>query len=415
MAAPARRYLAWMFAAFAVLLAGVAVLSLYVDPYRIFYLPGRLDDAVARPRATQHVVLTKARGIAQVQPRTVVLGNSRAEVGFDPHAPAWPASWQPVYNAAVPGSGLAQSVDMLAQALRSGHVQHVVVGLEFLDFLTDADAPADAPAENPDPAALRPRRDALRTLLTLDSAVDSIVTLTTAGDGYAADVTARGFNPLRQYVLDARREGYAGLFLQRDVENARNYARQPHALFRRGAQSSEAWRDLERLLALADRGGVELNLVVYPYHAHTLELMRGAGLWPAFEAWKVHLADVVERHAGSRPTCMLWDFSGYHAYARERVPPAGDRTTELAWYWEAGHFKPALGERMLDRMFGKDAGADFGRCLTRVSAPQVLSAIRAERERYVAQQPDAVARLAALSAASAPRAGPVRRRPAADP
>lgn len=415
MAAPARRYLAWMFAAFAVLLAAVALLSLYVDPYRVFHAPGRLDDAVARPRATQHVVLTKTLGVAQVQPRTVVLGNSRAEVGFDPHAPAWPASWQPVYNAAIPGSGLAQSVDMLAQALRSGPVQHALVGLEFLDFLTDADAPADPGAVSADPAAPRPRWDALRTLLTLDSAVDSVVTLASVSDIYAADVTPRGFNPLRQYVLDARREGYAGLFLQRDVENARNYARQPHALFQRGSQSSEAWRELERLLAMAEHAGVDVDLVVYPYHAHTLELMRGAGLWPAFEAWKMRLAEVVERHAQARRGCMLWDFSGYHAYARERVPAPTDRTTQLAWYWEAGHFKPALGERMLERMYGTREDADFGRCLTRASAPQVLSAIRAERERYAADEPEVVARLAALSAASAQPLEPVRRRPAADP
>jgi hypothetical protein len=402
-----------MAATFMLALIGVALLSLYVDPYRLFHLPRRLDDAIARPRATQHVVLTKTLGIAQVRPRTVVLGNSRAEIGFDPGASAWPASWQPVYNAAIPGAGLGQSVEMLAVALRSGEVRHVVVGLEFLDFLMDPDEPLADERDGDERTPLRTRWEALRTLLTLDSAVDSVVTLASVGNAYAPDVTARGFNPLRQYVLDARRDGYAALFLQRDTENARSYARQPHALFRRGTQTSDTWRDLERLLTLAQRAGVQVDLVVYPYHAHTLELLRDAGLWPAFEAWKTRLAETVARHNGTR-ACALWDFSGYHAYARERVPARAERSVEMAWYWEAGHFKPALGERVLQRMYGAPAGADFGRCLTEATVPAALSAIREEREVYAAQEPETVARLAALSAAAAQRATSRAARPPAD-
>src|SRR4051812_5589558 len=98
-----RRYLACLAVAFIALTAAAALVSAYVDPYRLLALPGRLDDAAARPRATQHVKLTKLLGVTRAAPRTAVLGNSRAEIGFDPRSPAWPAAWQPVYDAAIPG------------------------------------------------------------------------------------------------------------------------------------------------------------------------------------------------------------------------------------------------------------------------------------------------------------------------
>lgn len=39
----------------------------------------------------------------------------------------------------------------------------------------------------------------------------------------------------------------------------------------------------------------------------------------------------------------------------------GDRRTQLQYYWEAGHFKKALGNRMIARMLGEENG--FGRKL----------------------------------------------------
>ena len=43
----------------------------------------------------------------------------------------------------------------------------------------------------------------------------------------------------------------------------------------------------------------------------------------------------------------LWDFSGFSPYADEAVPLPGDTHSEMRWYWEAGHFKKSLGDRLL--------------------------------------------------------------------
>jgi hypothetical protein len=35
----------------------------------------------------------------------------------------------------------------------------------------------------------------------------------------------------------------------------------------------------------------------------------------------------------------------------EEIPAPGDRTTRMTYYWEGGHFKKALGDRMIERLF----------------------------------------------------------------
>ena len=402
----ARRYLASMGAAFVLVLVAAALLSAYVDPYRVFDLPGHLDDASPRPRAEQQVRLTKVVGVQRVHPRTLVIGNSRAEIGLDPQSAEWPSSWQPVYNAAIPGTDLSTGIAMLEHALRVGKVAHVVVGLEFLDFLVAADEPSQEDPADADGAATESTRwQAARTLLTLDSILDAALTLQARGDPYAADITARGFNPLRDYRLAVRREGYGALFEQRNRENARSFALLPHDIFERGGRSSPSWRQLERLLALAKDHDVRVIGIIYPYHAQTLELFRAAGLWEAFEAWKARLAEVMPARAEvGGEACALWDFSGYHAYASEPVPARGVLGVDLAWYWEAGHFKSTLGERMLQRIGGGQPEPAFGRCLTPATAPDDRAAIRAERGVWAANNPDAVASLAALWAEAKRRA-----------
>jgi hypothetical protein len=172
-------------------------------------------------------------------------------------------------------------------------------------------------------------------------------------------VRADGFRPLADYSVIAGREGYGALFLQREQENARSYAKLPHSLYADRTSTSNAWRALDRILQLAQARDIEVHLVIYPYHAHLLEIFRAYGLWPLFEEWKRALVRKVgadRAAAGWSPA--LWDFSGYDQYTTERVPPLGDKSSQVHWYWEAGHFKRELGELVLARVFG--GGGSFG-------------------------------------------------------
>ena len=117
---------------------------------------------------------------------------------------------------------------------------------------------------------------------------------------------------------------------------------------------------------------------------------------PAFAAWKKRLVEVVgSDEAGDNRRCALWDFSGYHAHARESVPELGDKSSIVASYWEAGHFKHELGDRMLAQIFDHpDDG--FGVCLTAANVDQQIAALSRGEERYVKERPAETAQITYL-------------------
>jgi hypothetical protein len=100
----------------------------------------------------------------------------------------------------------------------------------------------------------------------------------------------------------------------------------------------------------------------------------------------------------------LWDFSGFAPYADEPVPMPGDKRAEMRWYWEAGHFKKALGDIILERIFeagGSETG--WGRRLKGGDVETHLLRQRMERDAYELSHSGDSAELAKLVAAA--RAG----------
>jgi len=107
------RYLYQWFLATALILIVVAAINLVVDPYGIFRLIDAPGFNSVKPAAPSRGPMVKAYQVQRVQPKTLILGNSRAELGLDPNHPAWPQTARPVFNAALPGTGTDTSLRFL--------------------------------------------------------------------------------------------------------------------------------------------------------------------------------------------------------------------------------------------------------------------------------------------------------------
>lgn len=391
----------WVFMLVALLLGAMAF-NYWVDPYGLYRSRGAGDW---KPHAATQGDLVKPYLVLRHPPRTLILGNSRAEVGFDPEDTAWPESSRPVFNLALPGTGTRVARRLFEHVLAAHPPQAVVLGVDFMDFLVDPGARGGDPAmtrrllTGPDgqPNALRwlqMLHDGASTLASLDAVVHSLDTLRLEGRPGVAHLTAAGFNPMHDYRQIARHEGYFNLFRQRDRENIRAYQQRPKNLYARGTRTSPAFDDITAILDAARAHDIPVKVIIYPYHAHLLEILRITGCWELFEDWKRELAHRVATHG--RGQTVLWDFSGYHPYAREQVPAAGDRRTVVRWYWEAGHFKKELGQQVLLRLFGAGE-ASFGAVLTPANVDSHLAALRSEGERYRLARSGAVADLERLA------------------
>lgn len=384
-----------------------ALVNLLVDPYGIYDLVVKRGLNEIKPHAGANGSMAKAYQVQRVKPRTLVLGNSRAEVGFNPESRAWPQALQPVYNLALPGTGPITSLHYLEHAAAVKKPAMVVLGVDFMDFLVREDAgPYRADAEgkllpverrllvtrsgHPNPDHLQQRvEDFSATVLSLDALIHSISTVNAQHARYPADLTERGFNPMRDYEDISKREGYYAMFRQRDQENARAYLRRPKSIYSGGKTSSPQLEILRRIIAVSQAQNAELRIVIYPYHAHLLEIFHEADLWPVFEEWKRALAQIAAEANHSRDVShvQLWDFSGYNAISAEPVPEPADRTTATHWYWEAGHFKQELGDVMLKHMFAEPdqpADAAIGVKLTPENVEQEIQRIRQQRAWYQA-------------------------------
>lgn len=408
---PHLRYLALWVCLVSAGIGLVALVNLLIDPYGIYDLAVKKGLNEIKPHAGTNGTMAKAYQVQRVKPRTLVLGNSRAEVGFNPESRAWPQALQPVYNLALPGTGPVTALNYLVHATAVKKPAMVVLGVDFMDFLVREDTGPYRAEGKPSPTERRllvtrsgrPNPDYMQqrvedfsaTVLSLDALMHSIDTVKAQHVRYPADLTERGFNPMRDYEGIAQREGYYAMFRQRDQENARAYLRRPKNIYAAGKTDSPQLEVLRRLIAICQEQNAELRIVIYPYHAHLLEIFREAGLWPVFEEWKRAVVRIAAEANRSRnvPQVQIWDFSGYNAISAESVPEPADRTTATRWYWEAGHFKQELGEVMLQRMFAEPdrlANAVIGVKLTPETVEQEIQRIRQQRAWYQAAYGDEV-------------------------
>ena len=396
-----RRYFLGWTLLFFLILAGVALANLVTDPYSIYRFVQARGFNEFKPRAQQQGRLMKIHGLSFERPRALILGNSRAEMGFDPMHRAWPQNTRPVYNAALAGTSLTSALDFARRSLDIAAPRTIVLGVDFKDFLFDSHkalAPqAIAVQRNSQLQQIAARAKELSTtVLSLDALIDSALTIKAQHEAYPADLRQDGFNPTSDYIGIAKNEGYYTMFRQRDQENAKAYGRDGKDLFAAGTRSSPDFETLDAIIRLCRERGIALKLIIYPYHAHLLEMFHAARLWDPFEEWKRSLVKLTAQMGkGENSALVLWDFSGYHVYATEAIPRAEDQyhAAAMRWYWEAGHFKKDLGDIMLDRILTNTSSATedrFGVVLTPNNIEQHLAALRQSRRHYASTHPEDV-------------------------
>ena len=397
MSAP--RYLCLLAASCLVTLGAAAVFNAAVDPYGVFGAPAIAGLNAFKSQAGQRGATFKTHGVAAVRPKALILGNSRAEVGFDPKHPSWPAGSRPVYNGALPGTGPGVALDLFAHALAVGELRRVVLGVDFLDFLVRPDE-SILPARPR--ALLAPAshaRDMFTASVSADALLDSLATIRAQPRPDASGLTPLGFNPMREYATIARVDGYEAMFRQRNLDNARRLVRGPHAILPTGSRTSTEFETVRAILRLAAAHGCRVELVVYPYHAQLLVLMQEAGLWPVYGAWLEHLARLVEEERARDPrlAAALWDFSAPSRWTSEAVPERGGPRFEVRDYWEAGHFKNSLGDQVLARVLSPAGTPEsFGTVLDAAGVPGHFARSTAALAEYRANHPRVAQELAAM-------------------
>ena len=368
------RYLIWYGCGLIGSLLLCAGFAIVVDPYYVVGTPVIAGINALHPYANDQMIAARSHLAERMRPRTLLLGNSRVEAGFDPASAAWPEAMQPVFNAGLPGLGLESMRPIVEAALRGGRLRHVVVAVEFLDTIGDGHSSVQPIRLTVPPLEYwrDQAHDWLTATLTLGALVDSARTVLGQRSSSMNSTRPNGASDLGEYVAYVREAGGAALFDHKLAEYKKRFATYTAPDFSQPEQDT-TFRALAAILDAADAAGCSVQIIIYPYHAAVLDLMRAEGLWPSFEEFKRALVQVVwARHPGTR----IVDFSGYDDVTTEERPPDQPGLT-MHWYWEPGHFRTSLGDKMIDRLFGNGS---FGRELRPDSVEAALAAIRVEQQ-----------------------------------
>jgi hypothetical protein len=265
--------------------------------------------------------------------------------------------------------------------MAGGHLNRIVVAVEFLDAIDDAGRTESAsPIHEP----LRPLAHWLDNLLdwftaslTVGALTDTIQTVLSQGSAEVNVTRPDGSAELGEYAAYIRRRGGAALFEHKLAEYRARFATYAPPEFNR-PQENATFTALIALLDAAHANHSDVDIIIYPYHAVVLDLLREHGLWSGFEQFKRALVDIVWQRY---PNTRIVDFSGYNAFTTE-PPPLPGPGNAMRWYWEPGHFRTSLGDKIIERLYG--GGSDFGRALTPETIDSVLAAIRHEHDERLA-------------------------------
>lgn len=390
---------------------GSAAANYLVDPYGLYRFVDREGFNRHKPKAGTSGFLVKPYAVERIRPKTLLLGNSRDEAGFDPESSIWPEAYRPVYNMAFPGSGIDTALKSLRHVDQLARPETVILGVDFMYFAATARSSSRG-SRSEEPSEFDKRllidgegrarsrdsfqraKDTVSALVSLNALLDSAMTVAVQKQRTQPDLTPWGFNPMREFERYAKTDGYPTIFRQVETTYLTSYLREPRFLYGRDGKTSDALDQLRAVIRICREKGIRLHIYIPPYHARMLECYRAAGYWPMFEEWKRALVRAVEEEAVAA-SVDLWDFSGYNEITAETVPTMKERGRLMQGYWEVGHYNSAVGDRVLRKILALGGRADgapagFGVKLTSHNVESQTLAIRGERERYAAAHEDEI-------------------------
>lgn len=390
----------------ACLLAALAGFIWLMDPFAFYGSPALPRVNAVKPEVHSHARTAKAAAVARLRPDGLILGSSRTHRGLDPDHPGWTADT--VYNLSLPSAEMEEVRHYFLYAHKLRPIRQAVLGAEFFMFNAYYGVNRTFDAGRLRVSAIGPATPNLdvelaRSLLSVDSLVAAIRLPRWQAHPIDGTVRANGF---RYYALPGHPRGMRRVFThygQAHINGLWNKGPGHTYAFQDPKTGRSRFDDLEAVLEVAYRDGVDLRIVISPAHAWELEFLDRSGMWDRFEEWKRRLVRLNEETAerlGKAPF-PVWDFSGYNSITAERVPPAGDTRAVMAFYGDPTHFRKIAGDLMLDRVFGyhdpaRPVPADFGVRLTRANVERHLARIRRMRSVWRAMFPGDVREIAAI-------------------
>ncbi len=347
------------------MILAVAVIGFHLTVDALGVLPVRVVIGgfnERKPLREEYDWIVKRFDVRQRQPTTIFMGSSRIKQTIDPSLLAGTTT-APAYNGALNGSAdlreIAAYLRYYLKADKNLRYVYIEVFPSALLKYTESNPKIRIPNDISDYTLMFFSTSGLR---------NSIQTVLLNRKGSTGAATSdNGFAPISLATHHF------------SVRNVFNFVLHARVLRRELFLSPGVIEAARQAIEDCKPHAVDCRYFVSPLHADVLFAAYYLGLWPELEKLKRLLAELT-------PT---YDFTRYSNLIDERTGPVV--------YWpEAFHFSPALGELMAQKMAGlntTDIPSNFGTVLSSKNIESNLAAWREERDRWIAQNPDALKRM----------------------
>ncbi len=381
----------------------------FMNPYGIYESPKIEGVNKLKPEFSTHLRMAKAWAVYKQKPDGIILGSSRSEYGLNPNHLGWDS--QLIYNLALGGCSMYEALRYFQHAHAIKPQKQVILAIDFFMFnISNLNNRADLETylliNSKGDINSQLSSEKLLTLISIDALLSSIKTLIKQQTNSSETVHLSNGKTKRINNAKIPLGGHRNAFrlsyyftitlLWFGSQNKYSFTN-----LKTGQSTLDYFRTF---LNIAYRDNVDLRILTSPSHARLWEALYSVGLWPQFEQWKREIVRINEEVAQKyqKTPFPLWDFTGYNSLTTETVPPLDDAETEMKWYWESSHYKNALGELVLDRVFEyqhpeRVVPDDFGVLLTSKNIDEHLKMIRTDQQRYRELNPVDVAEIEKLA------------------
>jgi len=377
-----KRYVIHYLAFVVVFSALVVLFNLIINPYAIFqnhYIP-----ISAKPAALVQMRLYKAYEVERFQPKTIILGTSRAGVGFDPNHAYF--KHKPAYNLALDGANIYEILKYLEHANQHNHLQEVLLSLDIMSFNVHMPNKPDFDEKRlTKQASLLFDKQLISSLYSISATQDSLKTLLKRFDKTLPTMTELG--QTTEDALITYKNVHRGHYNTSKYSESTYTNEVYHPLAIENENNSTFARFAE-LLRYCHDNHIKLTMIIPPHHARHYLLLDSLGYWETYEEWKRKLVYYNEQIASFYHVSAfsLWDFTAFNQFTTEYVPEKDNNDYDMSWFWESSHFKKELGNVILNEV-GTAQASTFGVLLTSTNIEQSLKEIRMQKNEFTAVNP----------------------------
>ena len=400
-----KRFIYIFFLTLTGLSAFVIATNYLVDPFKMFSSPTFEGVNKVKPEYHKHIRMSKAFTIRKKKPSAIILGSSRAEVAMDPKHPGWNTPLQEVYNLALSSGRIYELEHYLKHAHQQNHLRKVVLSVDLfmfnaniihengfsMDRLSSAQAPGFKTGW---------LNDIVISLFSLDALQASFNTVTQQHSTHIPIYLDNGErHPTHNWkIIQHKGGGHYAAFRSNIKHSIKGMDSWENFNLTNETIKNQLlpFNSFKRIVAFCRKNNIKLYIYISPIHALKQEVIWQLNLWDTYEQWKKQMvAAIFDNQHKNDQAIELWDFSGFHSIATEKVPTKGDKTSQMQWYWEGSHYKKRVGDMILNKMFyghsqTESISPSFGVSLTPENILPHLNSIRKEHDRYILEHPDDV-------------------------